>query len=193
MWDPNGWPFGNRMHKSTLESLAHSERWIDVNAALLNCADKVIFLRRRNQLARVVSDLLGQQTGLWGHDPNAPHSDDEAVTYRNELTHRKLDRLDENVIAWYLRHAESWEDRIMARVPEDRRLTVYYADLFGPEVDVDTRLDRVAAIANWLGIRMRTRDERVRSVFRPKAKFNGPGSYSRIPNFREIVSTFGEI
>ena len=193
VWDPNGWPFTNKSHQSTLETLARSEEWIEVNASVLECTRKVVFLRRRNQLARVVSDLLGQQTDLWGHDPSGPRSENEAAEYRAQLSLRSLERLDEQVIDWYLRNALAWEDRIVARIPEHRRLTVHYEDLFGADVDLDARLARVSGIADWLGIGLRVRDERVRAVLQPSSKLNAAGSYERIPNLAQIVARFGPI
>jgi hypothetical protein len=193
VWDPNGWPFANKSHISTLESLSPSTEWIGVNASLVDCMHKVIFLRRRNQLARIVSDLLGQQTNLWGHCPSRRHSDREAVDYRAQIKSRNLERLDDRIIEWYLQNAFRWEDQIMVSVSDQRKLTVYYEDLFGSDVEMDTRLRRVAEIGEWLGIRIRQEDDRVKSILRPSSKFNDISSYARIPNFQELVSKFGKI
>ena len=193
VWDPNGWPFGNTMHRSSLNTLARSQQWIEVNSALLDCVDKVVFLRRRNQLARVVSDLLGQQTDLWGHNPDAPHSEDEAAEYRENLRRQSLGHLDEHVIEWYLLNAASWEDQILSRVPDHRRTTLFYRDLFDPEVGIDARLARLAEIGDWLGIPVRTKDSRVRAIMGAGSKLNDRSTYERIPNFGKIVARFGEV
>jgi hypothetical protein len=193
VWDPNGWPFTNRSHKSTLECLARSSEWVEVNASVLECVDKVVFLRRRNQLARTLSDLLGQQTDLWGHSPDEPHSGLEVAEYAEQLRLRSLDRLDERLIEWYVRNASPWEDRIMSEVPGDRKLTVYYEDLFGSDVDLGARLACASRIGEWLGIGIQKEDERVRAIMQPGSKINETSSYARIPNFREIVSRFGEV
>src|SRR5262245_25421046 len=44
VWDPNGWPFANKSHQSTLQSLSRSTEWIGVNASLVDCVRKVVFL-----------------------------------------------------------------------------------------------------------------------------------------------------
>lgn len=193
VWDPNGWPFADKSHKSTLENLSRSTEWIGVNASFVDCVGKVVFLRRKNQLARILSDLLGQQTDLWGHCPSRPHSDREATDYKAQMKLRNLERLDERIIEWYLQSASRWEDQIMVGVSNQRKLTVYYEDLFGSDVDMSTRMRRVSEIGKWLGIRIRSEDDRVQAILRPSSKFNDISSYSSIPNFREIVSKFGEI
>jgi hypothetical protein len=191
VWDPNGWPFTNKFHQSTTESLSRSAEWIGVNVSLLDCVQKVVFLRRRNQLARVLSDLLGQQTGLWGHDPERPHSGREAVEYREQLNGRSLRQLDEDVIAWYLENASVWEDEILSHVPDARLRTVYFEDLFDCDVDVSTRAERLVGVADWLGERIRTDDDILRAILHPDSRFNDRSSYDRIPNIREIESKFG--
>lgn len=193
VWDPNGWPFTNKDHISTLDSLGLSDQWIEANAALLECVDKVVFLKRRNNLARVVSDLCGQQTGLWGHDPDSPHTADEAVRYRDQMEKQELRQIDEQVIEWYLDHAAAWESRILSSVPEDRKLTVDHLDIFGSDVDLETRVVRVVGIADWLGLRLAPEDQRMRTILDQSAKLNDTQVYQRIPNFRRIVSRFGEI
>ncbi len=193
VWDPNGWPFTNKSHQSTLESLSQNEAWVGVNASLLKCARKVLFLRRRNQLARIISDLLGQQTDLWGHYHDRPHSIREAAHYRTELESRSLGPLDEDVIAWYVHHASGWEDQIVASLSGLRTMTVYYEDLFGEQIDIDTRVRYIAAIGEWLGVTVPTDDDRVRGILEPSSKLNDLSSYTRIPNIDEIVSKFGEL
>ena len=67
-----------------VEVLARSEELIAPNRAVLDCADKVVLLRRRNAFERTLSDLWGQQTHLWGHDPHKPHDPSEAEAYKAE-------------------------------------------------------------------------------------------------------------
>lgn len=191
VWDPNGWPFAGKAHLSTLETLASSDEWIPVNAALANCLDRVLVLRRKDRLARALSDLLGQQTGLWGHSPDLPHSAREVADYRERLGSRALYALDAEVIDWYLRHGSAWEDRILAAVPAEKQRMVFYEDLFGPAVDLDERARRVVEIGNWLGVRVDPRDPRTRAILHPDSKINAWSDYQRITNIREIMSRFG--
>jgi LPS sulfotransferase NodH len=192
VWDPNGWPFVNKLHQSTLESLSQSAEWTRVNIALLDCVPRVVFLRRRNQLARIVSDLLGQQTDLWGHQPDKQHSGAEAILYREQLQERQLRPLDIRVIEWYLANASNWEDQILSHVPNEKKFTLFYEDIFGADVDINTRLKRASAIGDWLGLPLRA-DDRFQSILQPASKLNDSTSYSRIPNFREIVANYGPI
>jgi hypothetical protein len=191
VWDPNGWPFVNKLHRSSLESLAQSGEWVAVNASIANRMDRLVVLRRKDRLARVLSDLLSQQTDLWGHSPESPHSDREVIDYREKLASRALTELDEEVIAWYLEHATAWEDRILERIPSQKLKVVYYEDLFDAGLDPYERASRVEQVGEWLGIPVDAGNASVQAVLLPTSKINDMSNYVRIPNFERIVSRFG--
>ena len=106
VWDPNGAPFANPEHRSTLDSLKQADQWVAVNRQLLAYPwDRIVFLQRRNQLERTLSDFIGQQTDLWGHAPKRRHSLREREVYRAEIATRDLAPVDLDLLGWYLKNA----------------------------------------------------------------------------------------
>ncbi len=192
VWDPNGWPFVGRSHESTLARLARSDDWLAANVTLASCTHPILIVRRRDQLARVLSDLLGQQTDLWGHAPDAAHSEQEVAEYRARLEERTLGPLKIEVIDWYLKHAWEWENRIVETLPAEARRVVYYEDIFDPRADAGSRVQLVGEIAAWLGVTVDPSDRRILGILEPRSKINDRSGYLRISNYGEIVSRFGE-
>lgn len=189
VWDPNGWPFTNRLHISTLDVLNANRSLVDINVALLGHADKILFLRRRNQVARVVSDLLGQQTNLWVHNPDRPHSLQEISEYRERLHTTELMPLNEEVISWYVANAYAQEQYIIEHLSEAKRRIVFYEDLFNEAVP--ETLPRWQMVADWLEVSPDFTSGEVLEVIHPRAKYNDQETYRKIPNLAAIMSKFG--
>lgn len=195
VWDPNGWPFVNREHISTLNSLSGYEYWLSINMKLVASKvwDKVIFLRRKNQLSRVVSDLLGQQTGLWGHSPKKPYHRKEKFQYHSALKSRRLNPLNLEVIEWYMDHTAELENSLIASVPAQAKIVVCYEELFGPDQSLDARLGAMARVFDVLGLPLPVADDRFRLLVSPESKYNDESTLEKIPNIKEIRSHFGQV
>lgn len=195
VWDPNGWPFVNRDHISTLDALSKHEYWLSINRNLVASKvwDKVIFLRRKNQLSRVVSDLLGQQTGLWGHSPKLPHRRKEKLQYHSALKALQVQPLNLSVIEWYVNHATELENRLIASVPTESRIVVYYEDLFDPEQDLEARLDAITCVLGKFGLTLPAVNDRIWLLLSPESKYNDDSTFEKIPNIQEIRTRFGQI
>jgi hypothetical protein len=130
VWDPNGWPFRNREYISTIESLERSKDLVALNATVASFPTKVVFLRRRNQFARTISDLLGQQLQLWGHSPTEPYNRTERIQYRQKAKQSEMAPINSQIVEWYMSNAWNQEEALIEQTPMDQRLIVYYEDLF---------------------------------------------------------------
>ena len=190
VWDPNGWPFANPDHRSTLEGLENSGELLALNAAVLAPASRIALIRRRDAFARTLSDLWGQQTNLWGHDHTRAHDPAEAEQYRAAVGRHEPAPIDPELFGWYMRHAEAWEDAIIAALPPGNVRTFLYEDLFAP-----ARSGAVATawhdLAEWLRVRPDFASAEVRAILAPASKLNSADIYQRIPNYGDLKERFG--
>ncbi|MBX3440017.1 MAG: hypothetical protein KF861_21180 [Planctomycetaceae bacterium] len=140
----------------------------------------------------MLSDLLGQQTNLWGHMPTQPHSLQEVAEYREQLSRQQLQPLDEAIIGWYLRYAWEWETQIMAASDTPTRVhVIYYEDLFSPQLPMSARLQCFCTLAAKLGVQLNPQEPRVQTILHSDAKLNTSDTLARIPNYREISERWG--
>ena len=190
VWDPNGWPFANPEHRSSLEALAKSPELIALNAAVLAPASRIALIRRRDAFARTLSDLWGQQTNLWGHDHARAHDPAEADRYRAAVGRHEPAPIDPELFGWYMAHAESWEDAIMAALPPGNARTFLYEDLFDPSTSGGAA-PAWHDLAEWLGVRPDFASAEVRAILSPASKLNSAAIYERIPNYAELKDRFG--
>lgn len=186
VWDPNGWPFRNRGHVSTLATLSGSDELTEANRAVADSAEKVIFLRRRNVFDRTLSDLFGQQTSLWGHRPARPHKASEAQAYERAVRRKTPRDIDEGVFGWYMRHSWKAEEAIIRAVPPSRARVFCYEDLFEP-----ARLDAAdysiwRDLAAWAGVTLDFDMPQIASILSPASKLNSEDIYARIPNYARL-------
>lgn len=190
VWDPNGWPFRNRSYISTLENLERSEDLIELNATVARFPERVVFLRRRDQFARTISDLLGQQSGLWGHAPSELYRPEERLHYREMAQRVEIGPISREVVGWYIANAWRQEAALLERVPEQKRMIVYYEDLFDEESFTRQDFSTWVELASWVGAKPRLDDEYTRRVIAPSEKYNTEELLRRIPNYNELRARF---
>lgn len=190
VWDPNGWPFRNPDHISSLDVLDKSQEFILPNKTVLDCAHRIALLRRKNAFDRTLSDLWGQQTNLWGHDPHQPHDVSEVQQYRDAAQRHVPSAIDPDVFGWYMHNAEKWENAIIDGLPPSTTKTFFYEDLFAS--DISETLIPVAwhELAEWLGLKPDFSSLEVRQIISPVSKLNSVDIYERIPNFQELKTAF---
>jgi hypothetical protein len=197
VWDPSGFPFTSD-HRSVVNQMnANREIVVRLNKAVLAMPHKkVVFLRRRNHLARVLSDLLGQQTGLWGpaNPDGRPVRDlNEPQRYRDALNAQRIRPLDIAIVEWYLKNAPAMEDSLRQTLTNDECLELFYEDFLGPGIRVDQRLKIYRRVLTFLDRSQESGcwdDDAVTELFDPGRKLNVPELLSRIPNLAEIQSRF---
>jgi hypothetical protein len=190
VWDPNGWPFRNREYISTIECLERSEELIELNATVASFPDKVVFLRRRNQFARTISDLMGQQLNLWGHSPGEPYSLAERVQYRTKARQSEMIPINSKIVEWYMINARDQEEALIERMPRERRLIAYYEDLFDHNAWRKQDFSAWIQLASWVGAHPRLCEEYVRNLIAPQDKYNTEEIFEKIPNYLELKANF---
>ena len=191
VWDPNGWPFRNPDHVSSLDALARSDELIAPNRAVLDRADRIVLLRRRNRFDRILSDLWGQQTNLWGHNPDRGHDASEVRRYRAEAKRRAPSPIDPDVFAWYIQNARNWENRIIDCLRPSAARMFFYEDLFQAD-GADARFSAWSEMFEWLEVEPDFLSPGVQDIVAPESKLNSLDIYERIPNYRELKAHFGE-
>jgi len=153
-------------------------------------------LRRRHQLERILSDLLGQQTELWGPIfPNAgiPNGVNETAKYQDQIRAISLRAISVEVIDWYLSHVTSMEDSLRKRVADHECLDLFYEDIFGSHVPLEARLEIFQRLLRFLGFSSDSSywdKPTVEGLFKPSMKLNNLSTLQRIPNFAEIQQRF---
>lgn len=190
IWDPNGWPFRNRDYISTIETLEQSEELIELNATVASFPTKVVFLRRRNQFARTISDLMGQQLSVWGHAPSQPYTPTERVQYRQKVKEFEMAPINPKIVEWYIMNAWNQEEALIERTPRDCRLIAYYEDLFDNNSWMKEDFSAWNELASWVGVHPTFREEYVRNLIAPQDKYNTEDILEKIPNYNELMAKF---
>jgi hypothetical protein len=131
VWDPSGFPFVST-HLSSLPELdCNLHKVLDLNLRLLSISEKkVVFLRRRNQLKRILSDLLGQQTDLWGptfSDARVSTPLKESEEYRGKIKTKLIKPVSVEITQWYLDHIDVLEEKLRRSV----RRYVWFWSVYG--------------------------------------------------------------
>jgi len=199
-WDPSGWPFGGT-HLSIIKDMeAQFEKIFELNKLLLTQPDqKVLFLRRRDELARLLSDQIGQQTDIW--TPAHPAFlkaeittvTNEAKTFREKVRSKAIRPIDMSIIQWYFDHVPDTENKFRASIPNHQCMDLYYEDLFNPEQDSAQRLKNYMRIIEFLGFSADQsfwNAEEIDALFDPKGKLNNSSTINKIPNINQIRERF---
>ena len=201
VWDPSGFPFVATQASPALENLTnYHRRVLDLNSCILSSPDtQIIFLRRRNQFERILSDLLGQQTDLWGPASSDGRISpvDETAIYRASINRKNIEAVDMEVIDWYLRHIPSLEHELRTSIPDRNEcLDVYFEDVFGADVSSDARIRKFRQILDFLGCSADPASwpgSTVERLFQPQAKLNNPDTFGLIPNLAEVQMRFSKM
>jgi hypothetical protein len=190
VWDPMGWPFRNLQYIPTIAHLERSEELIELNATVARFPDKVIFLRRRDQFARIISDLMGQQLHFWGHVLSEPFTQSERTQYREKAKQSEMVPINSKIVEWYMTNAWRQEEALIERTSRDQRLVVYYEDLFDHNLWRRQDLSAWIQLTSWVGARSRLCREYVRNLIAPQDKYNTEEIFEKIPNYKELVAEF---
>lgn len=195
VWDPSGFPFISAHRSEVREMSARRAQVLAMNRTVLSAVPaRVVFLRRRNQLARVLSDAIGQQTDLWGPewpDGRMPAAFDEARKYRAQVGARQLQPVNLEVVQWYLDHVGAMETELRSGVADG--LDLDYEDLFAARMSLADRRRKYLDLVEFLGYSTdpgQWNREVVDAVLAPDGKLNDATTLARIPNIREVARRF---
>jgi hypothetical protein len=147
-------------------------------------------------LQRAVSDLLGQQTQVWGPHHASGASPDAAAAYRSRVRDRPIESIDLETLDWYMARIPDMEGRIREAVGTGDCIDLYYEDIFGPEVRADARMAMYHRVVEFLGYATAESNfdsSDVETLLGPSGKLNTQAIYRRIPNIRAIEDRWGVV
>ncbi len=157
---------------------------MDLLAHLLCRTDlHVVFLRRRNLLEAVVSNLIAEQTGLW-----ASWDRERAVEdYYTDLAPLSVQDIRDRL--WWARENLA-EVAAVLRARSDRRaLELCYEDLFLGDRSARWRL--VESLWSHLGLPPCAEPRVGRFLEDASFRMGRPATYGRLPNLAEIEAALG--
>lgn len=168
--------------------------WFELNKAVLQVPGlRVVFLRRRDEFHRILSDLIARVTDMWGFSEREV-TDGETQEYRTAVAGYQLPALDADLIRWHIRHMTSLSEELRASVATTEVLDLWYEDLFGADVTLADRVERFSGILTFLGLGpvpsvLESRE--LALLLRPSAKMNDETIFARIPNYKDLCDQFG--
>lgn len=143
----------------------------------------VVFLRRRNLLQAVVSNLIGEQTGVWKKsDLTRPlESHYSNLTQLNVVdVCSRIGRLSQHL---------DWCESLLSRECNGRWLPVVYEDFF--LVSSAEQAETLNALWKFLGLEPIAASE-FRHHLRPEiARLNSPATYALVPNIQQLNDECG--
>ena len=190
VYDTTGFPFRDVGYAPIAEMERERNRWIELNLAILNYPGaRVIFLRRRNHFARIVSELVGRWTQEWGYGANA-FAPGGSERYHRKIAALDMPPLDEDLVGWYLENLPAIEEQLRSGIVNPV-LDVYYEDLFAENVSLPERMEGIARILQFAKVQAPRNffdSAELACLLAPSAKLNGPSILERIPNYRSLCS-----
>ena len=195
VWDPSGFPF-RKEHRSEVTDLEeHCEKWISLNELLLSIPNqKILFLTRRDETSRIVSDLLGQATDIWGPESNASHSREVGAEYLQKISESAMVNLPIDTLRWYCDNIPKLNRRLHIAAEKNPVIDVHYEDLFGSKVSKEKKMDEFNSILEFLELKSNILNislNKVATIFAPSGKLNSVETYKRIQNIEIIKQEIG--
>ncbi len=153
------------------------------NRILLQRNCRRIFLNRRNLFQTVVSGLIAEQTKKW-------------IGNRQEILRARLEPLNPREVAnridWLAKSVCRYRQFMIDHGLEF--LEVKYEELYGPQISIHRKLQKVDQIFSFLGAGPPavTARKKIREVLDPASgKINSDSTYRRIPNVDELEKQLG--
>ena len=143
----------------------------------------IVFLRRRNLLEAVVSNLIAEQTGLW----SAWDRDRDFEAYYTELAPVSLEDA-RALLRWSRENLTEVADLLQAR-RDGRAIQMFYEDMF--VADVVTRLRQAESLWSHLGLPPCTNPRVGAFLDNESFRMGGPATYGRLPNLAELEAALG--
>jgi hypothetical protein len=175
VWNPAGWPFGNKPHLSL--------------ALLQEAPSLVLHLQRRNALQRVVSAMISEQVQLW----KGP-----ASLWRLRLDRLHLAPLDVESVVEQLRIDLETEEKVsrLLRRLNKTTVSVFYEDLFESHLNkgAGSTVNSISDLMERLGFDAPDHEMRLvmaRRLDPTTWKMNSQESYKLIPNIEEVEAVCG--
>ena len=156
---------------------------------LMNSDVEVVFLWRRDSLARELSLYLSQQTGRWG-----AFGKDRDHILAGTYEPIDIEILERRMVAHSI-EVEGYR-RLLMKSGRDY-FEISYEELYDPETTLETKHRVVNTLVKFLGRDTSLGDEQLNKVLQTldpaKTKLNSEDSYRRIPNYETIRAHFGRL
>jgi hypothetical protein len=193
VFDPAGCPFVSE-NGSTEALEMYAGLWMELTQAILNYPGvRIVFLRRRDEFERTVSELVGRATQLYMIQCGAVRPD-ESERYRSAVQQVPLPELDRENVRWYVENMPRMADFLLDSIRTNPVMEVCYEDLFGSSVPLSERVRQFTDILNFLAIapdREVLDSAALSMLFSPAAKLNRPEVFARVPNYGALRATLG--
>lgn len=170
VWTPEAWPF---------PSTSHNDR-------LLSSGARIVFLRRRNVLRRIVSQLISWQLREW----KFAFPED-----RERLRRFSFRPLDTDFVRRHVINEIRLVNETRSRVEQKVNLfDLWYEDLYQTDISLSAKHDVLDRIRTFLSISspdsdvLRKIDQRLDPGIN---KINSEETYSRIPGIAKVEGEFG--
>lgn len=154
----------------------------DIYSELLGRKDlRIIYLRRKNLVAKALSALIAHQTGEW-------HKSNKTDLYEN-LQPLNIQELEEMIN--YSRELNKTYETFLENNREGEYLPLFYEELYSESFDKNRKT--LETICEFLDIAL-SPDEPIKRHMTPEeAKINYDQIYKKLPNYKEIEERFGPI
>jgi hypothetical protein len=193
-FDPVGYPFQN-CDWATIEAMERQNAlWTELNTTILNYPGlRIVFLRRKDDFQRIVSDMIARNTRMWGKQALTVTAN-EALQYKDDVASIPLPELDEELVRWYLERFPVILEGLRNSVKANPVLDVWYEDFFGRQAGLQERIAMFRTLVEFLEIPAPEdvfESSELALLLRPEAKLNDPATVERIPNYHELHKRFG--
>lgn len=194
VWDPSGFPFRPE-HKSNIRDIKENiDKWLSYNIELLNIPkQKIIFLTRHDEKSRIVSDLFGQATDVWGPKASDKHLVKAGQQYFGKVLQAESVSLSVDTLFWYAQNIPILNRKLRESIYRNPVLDLKYEELFSTDIAESQKIWQFSQILDFVELRSNSFNistKKVANILSPMGKLNNEETYSRIENIDEIRDVF---
>ncbi|AFZ45417.1 Tetratricopeptide TPR_1 repeat-containing protein [Halothece sp. PCC 7418] len=174
----------NEQNHNGIKHLSYSLSFDQNLHLLMNVYDRIIFLKRKNQLKRIISLYISLQAGFFQGD-------------RNQLFKKQYQPLDIEKLKRHLNWEKTRQEqyRTIVQALGLDLLELNYEDFLDPKLTPADKIDKLNEVYRYLGvseIKSGSTMEKMQKLLNPNQnKFNDEQTYRLIPNIDEIAATLG--
>jgi LPS sulfotransferase NodH len=141
---------------------------------------KILFLRRKNIVQSVLSNLVAEKTSEW-------HKQDNIEIYKN-LKPINLDKMSEMID--YVTAMNSENAKFLEKNRKGDYLPLYYEELYSDSLEQNNA--NLKVICDFLNISLPPEEAIKKYMLPSEAKINYLNIYRDVPNYKEIEQKFGK-
>lgn len=193
VWDPSGFPF-RTAHQSNIQDIQKNiEQWLQCNESILGIENqKIIFLTREDEATRIVSDLMGQATDIWGPASGAKSTEKVALNFRDNMKAMSSISIPVDVAKWYVDNVSIWNRRLRKATGKNQVMDLAYEEMFGVDLTTFDRLRKLVTVLDFFELDsspIKYNYWKASKILSPRGKLNSLQTYSQIANHEELSNT----